>query len=148
MPSIYELSGELVEQILGYLEQSALYAVSQASRQLYHLTTPFLYKDLDLLIQPGDGTPRIDRLLTNFVERPHLASLVKTLRVGLAPKEGVVSGQRFLGDIEKNRSLLEKARVLLSRETLGIKGEDFQEALIYGVCLPRIQNSVPKHRVA
>ncbi|PVI08662.1 hypothetical protein DM02DRAFT_8635 [Periconia macrospinosa] len=134
MPSIFELSVELVEQILGYLDQPALYALSRVSKNLYHMAIPYLYKHLDLLIPPGDHIPRIDQLLINLLERPHLANTVRTLCVGLSPRDGVLEGQRFLPGKSGNRhSLLDKQmKALLANEPLVSHGEDLQEALFYG----------------
>ncbi|CAI6330286.1 unnamed protein product [Periconia digitata] len=133
MPSLADLPVEIVEFILSYLEQSALYALSRTSKGLYNLTTPFLYNHVDLLIPPGGYIPRIDRLLITVLDQPHLGELVKTLRVGISPKEGTVAGQYFLpGDSESRQIVHDKIQSHIQNEPLVSYGEDFHEALIYG----------------
>jgi hypothetical protein len=96
MASISELAIELVEEIISYLDQPSLYALSQVSQSSYFIVLPALYRHVDLLIPPGKRIPQIDKFVVNILERPSLASYVRSLRIGLQPGEGVRDGQRFL----------------------------------------------------
>ncbi|KAF2640564.1 hypothetical protein P280DRAFT_321887 [Massarina eburnea CBS 473.64] len=130
MPSITELSIELVEQIISYLDQPALYALSQASKSSYAITLPVLYRHVDLLIPPGHRIPRIDKFLFNILDRPQIANYVRTLRVGLSPASRVSDGQRFLpGENDVERLGFKRAMDLFDGDPLLFNGNDLREAL-------------------
>jgi hypothetical protein len=96
MASLSHLPVELVESIYAYLPQSTLYAAAQVNKGSHALAVPFLYRHVDLFIQPGDKIPRIDRFCLNVLKDPRLAAHVETIRLGPSSSEGVTEGQRWL----------------------------------------------------
>lgn len=131
MPSLLDLPSELIEQIVSYLGQPTLYAITQVSRSLYTITVPYLYRHVDLFIPPGEKLPRIDEFFYNVLDDPNLAKYVKSLGVGVSPREGVWEGQRFLpkDDAAQHRLSFRRAMEFLDQEPLVAKGEDLREAI-------------------
>jgi len=96
MASLSQLPVELVEYIYTHLPQSALYAAARVNKGSNALAVPFLYRHVDLFIQPGDKIPRIDRFCMNVMTDPRLAAHIATIRLGPSSSEGVKEGQRWL----------------------------------------------------
>ncbi|KAF1961514.1 hypothetical protein CC80DRAFT_488773 [Byssothecium circinans] len=152
MPSMSALSVELVEQIISYLDQPALYALCRVTKSTYNITEPFLYRHVDLLIPPGKRIPRIDKFLLKILNRPQLAKYVKTLRVGLSPEEEVSDGQRFLQRDNGAEPLgYEMAMELIHDQPLVGNGDDLREALYardYGAYAAMLLLTLPSlHRL-
>jgi hypothetical protein len=95
MARLSDLPVELVEYVFGYLAQPDLCAVSRLNESSRALAVPFLYRDIDLFIRPGDKVPRIDRFCMNILKDPRLAARVETIRLGPSPYDGVKEGQRW-----------------------------------------------------
>jgi hypothetical protein len=131
MASFSDLPAELVEHVASYLEQPALSAFSRLTSSLYNIVIPLLYRHVDLLINPGDRLPRIDRLCFNIFNDPKLGKYVRSLRIGLSSREGVRGGQRFLpndNEIEQ-RFIFQQAMDLLKEEALVSGGEDVRASI-------------------
>lgn len=131
MASFAELPSELCQQVLAYLTQPDLYSISQVSRSLYDLSISLLYRHVDLLISPGDRVLRIDKFLFNLLKDEKRAKYVKTLRVGLSPKEGTRGGPRLLPDDLETLAPFELEKVLdvLDQEPLVSTAENLREAI-------------------
>jgi hypothetical protein len=96
MAAFSHLPVELVEWIYSYLPQPSLYAAAQVNKGSHALAVPFLYRHVDLFIQPGDRIPRIDWFCMNILRDTRLAAYVETIRLGPSSHEGVKEGQRWL----------------------------------------------------
>jgi len=132
MARLSHLPAELVEYIYGYLAQGDLNAVAQANKGSYQLAVPFLYRDVDLFIGPGDAVPRIDRFCMTIMEDPRLAARVETIRLGPSPHEGVKEGQRWVArdakfDDNRMRKLID---AFLLDESLVARGDYLKDALL------------------
>lgn len=132
MARLSNLPAELVEYIYGYLAQGDLYAVSRVDKGSYQLAVPFLYRDVDLFIGPGDAVPRIDRFCMNILDDPRLASRVETVRLGPSPYEGVKEGQRWIPRDPKFNELHMKMLVdkFLLNESLVAKEDYLKDAIL------------------
>jgi len=131
MAQISDLPSELVEQILSYLTQPSLYALSCVSRSLYVISIPYLYSDVDLLIPDPQLVPRVDRILFNILEKPYLAGHVKSLQVGVAPGVAVAYRRRCFpkdgGD--QHQINYEKAMAFVDRMPLIPDRSDMEEPI-------------------
>jgi hypothetical protein len=96
MASLPHLPVELVEYIYAYLPQPSLYAAAQVNKGSNAVAVPFLYRHVDLFIQPGDKIPRIDWFCMSILKDTRLAAHVDTIRLGPSSSEGVKEGQRWL----------------------------------------------------
>jgi hypothetical protein len=132
MATFSHLPAELVEFIYSSLGQRDLYAVSQLNRNLHDLVIPFLYRNVDLFIRPGDKVPRIDWFCMNISKDPRLASRVETIRFGPSPDEGVKEGQRWVprdSHFDDN-IMFDLAMKALENESLVARGDYLKDAII------------------
>ena len=130
MATFAHLPAELVGCIASYLAQPDLYSLCQANKGLYVLVIPLLYRHVDLFIA-GDKLPRIDRFCLNIINDTRLARRVESLRVGLAPHDGVKEGQRWLpADKHFDDNLMfKKAIETFDKETLVAAGDYLRDAI-------------------
>lgn len=131
MASVSDLPAELLEHIALYLDQSALYALTQVTKSLYKIVVPLLYRHVDLVISSRNPHPRIDRLIYNIQNDAQLGKFVRSLRLGLSPTYRVWDGQRFLpNDNEaQHRFVFERALELLANEALVSGGHDLRAGI-------------------
>lgn len=126
MATFSDLPAELVEYIAFYLAQRDLYTLSQINKGLNLLVVPSLYRHVDLIIQPGERMPRIDRFCLNVLKDPRRAALIEKLSLGPSSEKGVKEGQRWL---PRDRRFDDEAMYKLAMTTFDeeplIMGEDY-----------------------
>lgn len=84
------LPGELIVQILESFGAEDLCTLRLVNKCLARITTPLLYADCKLdhtEIKSWTARRKIQQLIRTFVEKPHLARLVKRLEVGCLGQE-------------------------------------------------------------
>lgn len=131
MASFSLLPAELVEFILAYLAQPQLYAICRLNKGFHALALPYLYRNVDLVIPPGDRVPRIDWFCLNIIKSRKLAAKVESLRLGTSPFEQVKTSQRWLrqDDHFDNKLLINVAQTILDNETLVSKNDYLVDAV-------------------
>jgi hypothetical protein len=132
MASFSELPVELVEHIALYLDQSALYALSQLTSKLHNIATPLLYRHVDLLVPFHRRPPRIDLFCYNILQDPQLGKHVRSLRLGHVPAEGHQAAGIFYLPNDKevqHRFVFEHALELLRNEALVSEGKDLRSSI-------------------
>ncbi|KAI8943767.1 hypothetical protein NX059_001743 [Plenodomus lindquistii] len=131
MANFSDLPAELVENIISYLPQRDIYMTSRLNHALYTLATPFLYRNVDLYIPPGQFPPKIDRFCFNVINDTRLAARVVSLRLGLRPEKEVKSGQHFLPRDPRfdDGLMFSKAMDAMSSETLVAATDYLRDAI-------------------
>jgi hypothetical protein len=132
MATFSQLPSELVEYVYSYLSQPDLYAMCRVNKGLHALAVPFLYRNADLSIGPGDKLRRIDWFCMNISKDKRLAARVETICLGPSPDEEVKEGQRWLpGDRHFDDStMFGLAMESLASESLVSKGDYLRDALL------------------
>ena len=87
MAELSLLPEELAEHVMSYLDQAGLYNVCRLNKTFHRIAVPFLYRHVDLRVFPDKDLPRIDRFCLVVVHDICLASCVRTLQIGLLPKQ-------------------------------------------------------------
>jgi hypothetical protein len=132
MATFTSLPAELVEYVYAYLTQPDLHAVCQVNKASHALAIPFLYRNIDLYLRPGDKVPRIDWVCLNVAKDQRLAARVETVRLGPSPEKEVKEGQRWLPQDRHfdDKAMFRLAMEALETESLVAKGDYLRDALI------------------
>ncbi|KAF2257805.1 hypothetical protein CC78DRAFT_178515 [Lojkania enalia] len=90
MGNFLELPTELIQHIVSFCDnQGDLHALSLLSKMLHEVSTPFLYRHVDLCV--GRRVPRIDKFFFHILGDASRAKIVKSLHIGVS-SSGVTRG--------------------------------------------------------